>query len=208
MRYTVRPLSDRTWLNPTGRVISRFDSTWSSTLELLAREIDHLRGSNVVLEVDVAERAIRNDGMLRADARAGLPVVVAFTTHTQGDLIYRCDHYTTQWASQGPEWQHNVRAIALHLESQRAQVRWGVTGVSGGTYGGFKAIGGSTPLPGPEAPMSEHAAAEYLRSFGHAGDTQRSCWLAAVRATHPDHGGNREDWDRVAAAGRVLGLSR
>jgi hypothetical protein len=81
MHYTTRPLSDRTWLRPaSARKRSQFDSTWTDTLDLLAREVKHLRGRDVVIEVDVREQDIKLDGMLRANARAPEhpAVVVAF----------------------------------------------------------------------------------------------------------------------------------
>jgi hypothetical protein len=67
MRYTVRPISDRTWIRGEHqRKQSRFDSPWSYTQALLAKEIDHLHGRDIVIEVDVEERHIRLDGMMPA----------------------------------------------------------------------------------------------------------------------------------------------
>ena len=78
MIYTVRPLSDRTWLRPhSARKEHQFKASWSDTIELLGKEIDYLNGRGVVIECDVPERDVRRDGMLRADARPSSPAVVA-----------------------------------------------------------------------------------------------------------------------------------
>lgn len=59
---------------------SRFDSTWSSTLALLGREIDQLGGRDVVIECDVREQDIRIDGMIRANAKPETPAVERLLT--------------------------------------------------------------------------------------------------------------------------------
>ena len=55
MRYTTRPLSDQTWLRPaSARIASRFDTTWTKTQQVLEREIEHLSGRDVVIEMATA----------------------------------------------------------------------------------------------------------------------------------------------------------
>ncbi len=208
MSYVVRPLSDRTWLRPEHRrQPSRFTAKWPETESLLLAEVQHLAGRNLVVEVDVREGDLRNDGRLRANARATSPaVVVAFDTRDHGPMLHRCDTLTVSYADQGPAWQHNVRAIAKTLEALRAVGRYGAT-ETGQQYQGFKAIGGGTPLPGP-TPMSRDAAAELLRGYATAGADLSTAHRRAIRATHPDTGGRREDFDRVQQAARALGLSR
>jgi hypothetical protein len=50
VRYTTRPLSDRTWLGSMGKESTRFKAKWGSTLEILDREIGWLKGRDVVIE--------------------------------------------------------------------------------------------------------------------------------------------------------------
>ena len=129
MRYTTRPLSDRTWLRPAStRERSRFDATWSKTQTLLGREIDHLGGRDVVIEIDVREQDFKLNGELRANARTPEhpAVVVAFETAEHGPMLYRCDRFYAPYYGQ-VDWQHNVRAIALTLEALRAVDRYGAT---------------------------------------------------------------------------------
>jgi hypothetical protein len=209
MSYTVRPLSDHTWLRPQfKRTVTRFSASWAETEHQLLDEVDRLSGRNLVIEVDVREQDLRVDGRIRAKAHATSPaVVIAFETTAHGPMLYRCDTFTTAYADQGPAWQHNVRAIAKTLEALRAVDRYGAT-ETGQQYTGFKALPGGTPMPaGPER-MTEADAGEVIRGYGGSYNTLRESYRAALRATHPDHGGRREDFDRLQQAARVAGLAR
>lgn len=211
MRYVVRPISDRTWMRPNAsRQRSRFDSTWTQTLQLLGREVDLLGGHDVVFEVDVPERGIRNDGMLRADARAASPaVVVAFETPRHGSMLYRCDRYADTWSDR-PGWQENVRAIALTLEALRAVDRYGAT-ETGQQYTGFKALPAGTALP-PSHMTRDQALttiAEILGCTADMVDADVPGFLRSAKAvTHPDRrAGDRTLWTQVEQAARVLGVA-
>jgi len=207
--YTVRPLSDRTWLRPPARrKPTRFTAKWAETEDLLLTEVEHLRGRDLVIEVDVREQDLRLDGTLRANAReATTPaVVVAFDSRDHGPMLYRCDTFYAPYRGQGPDWQHNARSIALTLQALRTVDRYGAT-ETGQQYAGFKALPGGTPMPSAAPAMSSSAAAEYLRSFAMPTDSLQSAYRLALRATHPDAGGTREKFDKVMAAARVLGLA-
>lgn len=216
MRYTTRPLSDRTWLrSELKRKRSQFDTTWTKTLDLLGREIDHLGGHDVVIEVDVREQDIRIDGMLRANARSDSPaVVVAFDTRDHGPMLYRCDRYVAQWHDQGPDWQHNVRAIALTLEALRAVDRYGAT-ETGQQYTGFKALpGGATPMPAGDQGMTRtHAQAVVLALGGFTEWPASDIGVKALvkrarRSAHPDaNAGDHTEAYELDEALRVLGLA-
>jgi hypothetical protein len=207
LRYTTRPLSDRTWLRPdSARKRAQFDATWSKTLQQLEREIEWLKGRDVVIEVDVREQDIRLDGMLRATARAETPaVVVAFESAKHGPMLYRADAYAHSWSNR-PGWQENVRAIALTLEALRAVDRYGAT-ETGQQYTGFKAIGGGSAIATEPPTMTSAVATELIRSYAPAGVPLDKAWRHAIKATHPDtNGGDATAWHRVEVAGRVLGL--
>lgn len=194
MRYTTRPISDRTWLRSASkREWSRFDTTWSKTLQLLGREIDMLDGRDVVIEVDVPERAIRLDGMLRADAKANSPAVVVAFESKHGPMLYRCDRFVARYSGQPDDWQQNVRAIALTLEALRAVDRYGAT-ETGQQYAGWKAIG-SAPA---SVPLAADAAWLTLRNLAEVSteadvSPERIISLAR-RNAHPDHGGTVDTW--------------
>lgn len=216
MRYATRPLSDRTWLGTMGKEPTRFKSKWGATLELLGREVDALQGRDVVIEIDVTEADLKLNGELRANARPSSSAVVVAFESKHGPLLYRCDRFFTPYYWQGPEWQHNVRAIALTLEALRAVDRYGAT-ETGQQYAGFKA------LPAGRAMSASHMTTEeawsILGSFGFTNiaelrESASAAELAQLHRkarafAHPDrHGGDRTLWDQVEQAARVLGVDR
>lgn len=217
MKYSVRPLSDRTWLRPSSRRTgTRFSSSWKETEQLLLDEVDRLNGQDLVIEVDVREQDLRLDGTLRANAReASSPgVVVAFESRQHGAMLYRCDTFHAPYTFQGPDWQHNVRAIALTLQSLRAVDRYGAT-ETGQQYQGFKAIGGgaATAMPASMGHAEALAVVHKLTGFRLEGDplaeTTQRAWRQARAAVHPDRrAGDHEAWNLVEQAGRVLGVTR
>lgn len=218
MTYTLRPLSDRTWLRPErARKNSQFDSTWTQTLTLLQREVSLLLGKNLVIEVDVTEAEMRLNGELRSSARPASPaVVVAFDSTRHGPQLFRADKYVAPSYKAGPGWHHNVRAVALTLEYLRAVDRHGAA-ETGQQYTGFRAIEGGRPLP-PPTMSREEAAKVVSRWSGETPADGRVPWdviildsAAAARAmkrakarTHPDTGAARVDWDLVNEACRAL----
>lgn len=186
MRYTFRPLQP--WTDPVTnprRSRSTFKAGWQSTINLLAAELRHLDAQNVVIEADFRERDLRLDGLPRADAKVpAFPGVrVAFDSR-HGPLVYATDSCAY--------WQHNVRSIALGLEALRAVDRYGITR-RGEQYTGWKQL-----TAGPGTPTTREEAQALIDSYGGL--------RAAFRATHPDHGGNPADFQRVKEARRVLGI--
>lgn len=214
--YNVRPISDRTPF--TGEhENSQFTSTWSDTLQLLERELWFLDAEHVVIEVDVAERAIRADGMLRADAKAASPAVrIAFDSR-HGPLQYATDRFVRpsfQRKGAQHDWQHNVRAIALGLDSLRRVDRYGITR-RGEQYAGWKAL---PPAGGEEIAMpvamtvegaarfiAEHAVdvtADEVLTQWRAGRT--TAYRVAARRLHPDNGGEVSLFHRLQEARQLL----
>lgn len=205
MRYTVRPISDRTAF--TGKhKRSAFDTPWSRTEQLLLTEVKNLAGRDLVVELDVTERAIRLDGRLYANARPTTPAVRVAFESKHGPLTYATDAFT--------RWQDNVRAIALGLEALRKVDRYGIT-KRGEQYAGWK------QLPSGSGAESSHMdrdmAISILASFvdvpaqhlNTEPDSLRHSWRRARRAAHPDrHDGDRTMWDQVEQAARVLGVTQ
>ena len=98
---------------------SRFDSTWSQTVDLLEKELAHIRAENVVIEADCPQSEVRIDGQLRANAKLRGPGVVISFDSAKGPLRFPCDTFT--------DWQANVRGIALGMKALRDVDRYGVT---------------------------------------------------------------------------------
>lgn len=80
-------------------------------------------------------------------------------------------------------WQDNVRAIALGLAALRAVDRYGITR-SAEQYASWRQL----PSGGPSAQRGQ----DLIRQHGSV--------TAALRATHPDHGGDPADFADVQAA--------
>lgn len=212
--YTVRPISDRTPF--TGQhENSQFTATWSDTLDVLDRELWFLDAEHVVIEVDVTERAIRVDGMLRADAKAASPAVRLAFDSKHGPLQYATDRFTRPaWQRKGAQqdWQHNLRAIALGLEALRKVDRYGIT-KRGEQYAGWKALppGGGIAMP---AAMTVEDAARFIaeHAVDISADDVLAQWAAgrttayrvAARKLHPDNGGDVALFQRLQDARHLL----
>lgn len=174
---TFRPLS--TPLPPptySGHFSSPFSASLTTTAETLVRELKHLKPRQVLLEADFSETQIRNDGMPRATARpntAGIILTLVGTPH--GDLRYPC---STFW-----RFEDNLRGIALALEALRKVDRYGVT-KRGEQYAGWK------QLTTGDADLVERGR-ELVREHGSI--------RAALKATHPDGGGDPEAFRAVVA---------
>ncbi len=209
--YTVRPLAQ--WPYPQSvareRKRSPFRATLTATHRLLAAELQHLQAKNVVLQIDVPDRMIRVDGALRSDARADTPRLILSFDSRFGPLSYPCDRFE--------EWQDNLRAIALSLEHLRAVDRYGVT-KRGEQYSGWTAL-----PPAAAAVPVEQTKAEALRELHKmhakylivaslkkekvsAGEVAKLPdllrWLE--KRTHPDMGGQVEDFKRLQELRGVL----
>lgn len=163
-----------------------FPAGWDSTLRLLAREIGYLAGSDVILAAGFREQDLRLDGMPRANAlEPSHPgIILSFNAHAiagRPRLEYGTDVCE--------RWQHNVRSIALGLESLRAVDRYGITRRSE-QYAGFREItsGGDEPSPARGRRLIDE----------HGG------YRAALHATHPDAGGDRVDFESVIRAQRAI----
>lgn len=209
LTYTTRPLSDRSWLSsPAKRRPTPFDSTWGATLNLLAREVEQLRGKAVVIEVDVPESGIRLDGGLRANAKAASPAVVVAFESMHGPLLYRCDRFVSKWSHQGDDWQQNVRAIAKTLESLRAVDRYGATN-TGQQYTGWKQLDAAPSSPDLTLTQAWEVIADLAGMDGgvvaiDGPSAELHALSRARRNAHPDRGGTSDTWHRFTTAYAAL----
>lgn len=127
---------------------------------------------------------IRADGRPRADARAPLhPGVEVSFDSRYGRLTYATDVFD--------DWRDNLRAIAKGLEALRAVDRWGVA-KRGQQYAGFALLSAG--------PGKEERGRQLVAQYGSV--------TAALRATHPDTGGDsasEADFDAVMTVKRAEG---
>jgi len=207
LRYTIRPISDRTRFKGGPYTPTRFSVKWPGVLDLLEREYEQLDGSDLVIEVDVEEREIRNDGMLRSGARPASPaVVVAFESAARGPLLFACDTFENRYHSGMDSWRHNVHAIAKTLEALRSVDRYGAT-KSGEQYAGYRQIASAaTSLSAAQARDVLAAAAGAAGLLKHTDHDDAELVRLARRGAHPDAGGSLEQWHAVQHAATVLGI--
>jgi hypothetical protein len=119
---TFRPLERG--LSDRPRRHTPFKASWTSTVELLAKELRAHGARQTVLEFDFREQDLRLDGLPYADKQARSPgIVLSF---------------------EATAVQANVRAVALGLEALRAVDRYGVTR-RGEQYAGWKQLESGGP---------------------------------------------------------------
>ncbi len=189
---------------------SQFSSTYSSTLQLLEKELNFIDARHVVIELAVPSDQIRNDGLPRSTARPTHPgVIVSFDLpcYINGKWATRplnmpCDSFT--------KWQDNLRAIALTLEALRKINRYGVT-QGGEQYKGWAAL----PEPEPKTDLAKVGdAVAFVARHSETGiapskllksaEQTKNAYRAAARRLHPDVGGNEEDFKNLQTAYETL----
>lgn len=218
MRLVFRPLG--AWTDPvtSPRRSHNFRATWTDTLDLLDREVRALGcTSEVVLQVDADERAMRLDGGIRADAKVQYDGIVLSFTSRFGPLRYACDTYTAVSWQRLDGWQANVRAVALGLQALRAVERYGI-GMRGEQYQGWAQLGQSTIALGERTLTPEEAARLLLDGADEptagwqmlVGTSEAvrvnvvEIWRRAAKLHHPDQGGDATVFRRLMNARDLL----
>lgn len=213
--FIYRPLAR--WDEPDiDQAFSPFSAPWDQTLTELRREVDMLNQYEVevVIEVDVPDSMIRQDGFMRRDAKvASDRVAVSFDTR-HGPLRYATAKFTGS-NYRSPGWQANVRAIALGLESLRRVERYGIGG-RGEQYTGWAQLGtGGVPLGPAKMTVEEAARMLYdaatpeayevsVSSLINSAATVRLAYRTASKKFHPDQGGDPAQFTLITAARDLL----
>jgi hypothetical protein len=169
---------------------SQFKTQYSTTLQLLDRELVTLRAKNIVIQIDLTESDIRLDGLPRSTAKPASPRVILSFDSKHGPLKYYSDTFDA--------WQDNLRAIALGLEHLRAVDRYGIT-KRGEQYTGWKALPGPGPQLTPPT-MTIEEASIVIANWGQWSSAEvfndpekrRAAYRHAVKRAHPDAGGTPE----------------
>lgn len=204
MKMEFRPLS--TWPGtPTARhqrKRSPFSARYGVTLELLDKELRHLGAKDVIIEADCDESQIRLDGQFRAGAKMNGPGIILSFKSRHGPLRYPCDKFLN--------WDCNLRAIALALESLRRVDRYGVT-KNAEQYRGWKALPGAEPEE-PTFKTLEDAAEFISASTGYKYTTEQimcedylnAAYKTAAFKHHPDRDGDAKIFTKIEDAKRML----
>lgn len=168
MRLVYRPIVTWPGTLTAERTRSPFTATFNETLHVLDRELSFLGADEAVVQLAVAESAIRLDGTLRSDRRPPEHpgVVLAFTSKRYGPLQYATDVFDGGWGkSADTAWRQNLRAIALGLEALRKVDRYGISR-RGEQYAGWKQLGAGAPVAMGAAAMTVEEAALFLVEHG------------------------------------------
>lgn len=196
---------------PAQGIPAQFEASWSATVELLARELRELGAEQIVIELaDVTDSDFRIDGLPRSNARIGDPVRVSFNSR-YGPLRYETGRFTRRYYRSSLDgWQCNIRAVALGLEALRKVDRYGIT-KRGEQYTGWKQLPVSTDPA--DAIQSEHVARRIILSAAgvqeedhDAAYDMEALAKRAVKAVHPDRGGDETEFRKVQRAREVLGV--
>jgi hypothetical protein len=157
------------------RIPSRFRTTWSRSLDKLEDEIRAVGGSDVLIGIVVADDQLRMDGTPRPNFKVLHPgAEVSFTDESARRLTFHTDRY--------PHLHDNLHAIASGMEALRAVERHGIAS-TGQQYAGFQQLGAGTDLIGRGRQLVE----------------LHGTLTKALKATHPDTGGNAADFAAVDA---------
>jgi hypothetical protein len=188
---TVKPIVSWPGVETKNRQRSNFSAPWASTLDVLDRELHYLGARDVLLQVAIPAGQFRLDGFPRASARQEHPGIILTMNTNVGALSYPCDTFL--------RWEDNLRAIGLALEALRKVDRYGVT-KRGEQYQGFLALE-ARPEPG----WADTSSVLTWLALISGEELSPSVPVArllrrAQRATHPDHGGDQADFDRVTRA--------
>jgi hypothetical protein len=189
---TIRPLTTEP---PPGHRGALFSAGWSSTINLLGAELKHLAARNIALGLGYRDADLRLDGFPRANARMLTPAVEVAFESKWGPLIYATCEFT--------DWQDNVRAIALSMEALRAVDRYGVS-KRGEQYRGWRQLPAGTH-DNYEGLVTREQAIEWLRGSGLTQATSPALMIRdAVKASHPDRGGDEETFRKVMRAKELI----
>lgn len=190
----LRPIDAWSGKPTVNRERSPFSAGLKDTLATLRRELGQLKAKSVVLQIALREGHFRLDGLPRAGATATHPGVILAFDSQHGPLRIAMDRFTN--------WEHNLRAIAMHLEHLRLAGLYGV-GRDGEQYRGWKALGAGDGKPSSPDHVQMIADAASLPLEEVIRDPKAAV-RQAIRNTHPDTGGDHETFVQVQAAARKL----
>jgi hypothetical protein len=160
---------------------SQFTAPYEATRDLLLREVRMLGAPRVIVELAIKETDLRQDQQPYAHTKPAHPGVIVAFESCHGPLKYTVDRFA--------DWRENLRAIGLALKALRMVDRYGVTH-KGEQYAGWK------QLPSGENSLRDRGD-ELIREHGSVPQ--------ALKATHPDHGGDPDDFRAVQAAREQAG---
>jgi hypothetical protein len=178
---------------PNDRQPDRFKAEFRQTVKLLERELEAVGARDPIVGVVSPDLRVDGSGFL-ANARIQHVGAELSFDKPEGRTWRRLTFHTDAFRDYNhrDSFESNLRAIALGLEALRTVDRYGIT-TSGQQYAGFAAL--------TAGPSLEDLGREIVER--HGGITQ------ALRATHPDTGGDsasERDFNAVQTYRKAAGL--
>lgn len=220
MTVIYEPLRASDWpgslTDDSDREFSRFTASWSSTIDLLEREVAMLTSGSwwpdLVIQVALPDGSIRRAGRGRLLSGARVPdhpgVIVSFDSDV-GPLQFAVDRFRgSGYQGYLPGWQANVRAVALGLEALRRVDRYGIA-TSRQQYRGWAQLGTGID-PSAPAPLTVDEAVRVLAdAAGWTNERTKAdpvgAFRVAARIVHPDAGGSDAAFGLITRAREALG---
>lgn len=174
------------WPRANYRKRAPFKCTFGVARQDLADELDRLGAKDPILSSNLP---LRLDGQPRGDAaNPPDPGVAVYFTLKGKRLVLACDRWDRV--------EHNIRAIAKHVDSIRGQERWGVGSIER-AFTAYAAL----PAPGAQPAPRQWRAVLGIEPFV-------SVWPAMIlekfrelaRERHPDRGGSAEAFVELTRA--------
>lgn len=157
----------------------RFQSSLSSALGFLKKEVERLGGKSLVLSSNVT----------LGTERPADPGVVAYFILREQSIAIPCDRWR--------KVEDNVKAIGLTIEAMRGMERWGAKHMITAMFKGFAAL--------PE--RTGQSCWEILEVSPNASEAQiLGMYRDKAKVAHPDVGGSNEAFAELTAA-KDLALS-
>lgn len=205
VRFTVQPYDQwpREKTRPSQKRNS-FRAGLTETREKLTSEIRKLGAQEAVIQINVRPQDLRNDGQLRATARPEYAGVILSFESKHGPLKYTCDAF--------PDWESNLRGIALTLERLRLAELYGCA-ESGEQYKGWAQLPPPPDFVATAAPFkdAQEALVWAAKESGHAVDlikavpgTWKFVYRELAKRLHPDTGGSTEQFQKLQYADNLV----
>jgi hypothetical protein len=169
----------------TSRVLdAAFKVTLGSAIKQVMNEVRLMGGALPVLSTNLE---LRRDGLPYANQRQPEDCGVAVYFQRRGkSMVFACDRWR--------KIEHNIRAIAKTLEALRGIERWGSADMVEQAYTGFEA------LPAPSGGVSLSCWALLDLEPGADRMAIERAYRIKAKASHPDQGGSRDEWDALRSA--------
>lgn len=172
------------------REASRFKKSFVIVRAALIVEANRLQGTNPRWQTSrdpiiSSNIPLRRDGLPLANQRApDDPGVAVYFERNNKPLCIACDRFASVDA--------NMSAIAKTIEAFRGIERWGASSMLDRAFRGFEAL----PSPAGMQPWWEALGLTQNATR----DQVEHAWRRLRSATHPDHGGSPEAFQRATAA--------